>query len=198
MDELLEFKKNAILGKISGQPLCEEYKAALRKCGNDKEMLVRLALMQQSTPYLSHACYEKTGLSKEYILANFDEYINGKRTFENVEGVGGYTYQLYVGYDKDFEITADVTSLMWCNGSQIAIESTKCPVLYVSNKSDVSITGEGFNAIRVYLFDESVVNLDDFDENSSVLVYKYSKDARFEIGKYCLGKVKVFNKELKI
>lgn len=198
MDELLEFKKNAILGKISGQPLCEEYKAALRKCGNDKEMLVRLALMQQSTPYFSHACYEKTGLSKEYILANFDEYINGERTFDNVEGVGGYTYQLYVGYDKDFEITADVTSLMWCNGSQIVIESTKCPTLYISNKSDVYITGEGFNAIRVYLFDESVVNLDDFDEESSVLVYKYSKDARVEIGKYCLGKVKIFDKELKI
>lgn len=198
MDELLEFKKNAILGKISGQPLCEEYRAALRKCGNNKELLVRLALMQQSTPYLSHACYEKIGLSKEYILANFDEYINGKRTFENVEGVGGYTYQLYVGYDKDFEITADVTSLMWCNGSQLVIESTKCPTIYVSNRSNVHLVGDGYNSIRIYLFDESSVVLEDFDENSSVLIYKYSKDARVEIGKYCLGKVKVFDKELKI
>lgn len=198
MDELLEFKKNAILGKISGQPLCEEYRAALRKCGNNKELLVRLALMQQSTPYLSHACYEKIGLSKEYILANFDEYINGKRTFENVEGVGGYTYQLYVGYDKDFEITADVTSLMWCNGSQLVIESAKCPTIYVSNRSKVHLVGDGFNAIRIYLFDESSVTLEDFDENSSVLIYKYSADANVEIGKYCLGKVKIFDKELKI
>ena len=140
MDELLEFKKNAILGKISGQPLCEEYKAALRKCGNDKEMLVRLALMQQCTPYLSHACYESMGLTKEYILNNFGELINGKRIFENVEGVDGYTYQLYVGYDKDFEITADVTSLMWCNGSQIVIKPTKCPTVYISNKSKTEIT----------------------------------------------------------
>jgi hypothetical protein len=198
MDELLEFKKNAILGKISGQPLCEEYKAAWRKCGDDKEMLVRLALMQQSTPYLSHACYESMGLTKEYILSNFGELINGKRTFENVEGVGGYTYQLYVGYDKDFEITADVTSLMWCNGSQIAIESTKCPTIYVSNKSHISVSGDGYNSIRIYLFDESSVILEDFDENSSVLIYKYSEDANVETGKYCLGKVKVFNKELKI
>jgi hypothetical protein len=198
MDELLEFKKNAILGKISGQPLCEEYKAAWRKCGDDKEMLVRLALMQQSTPYLSHACYESMGLTKEYILNNFGELINGKRTFENVEGVGGYTYQLYVGYDKDFEITADVTSLMWCNGSQLVIESTKCPTIYVSNRSKVRLVGDGYNSIRIYLFDESSVILEDFDENSSVLVYKYSKDARVEIGKYCLGKVKIFDKELKI
>lgn len=198
MDELLEFKKNAILGKISGQPLCEEYRAAWRKCGDDKEMLVRLALMQQSTPYLSHACYEKTGLSKEYILNNFGELINGNRTFENVEGVGGYTYQLYVGYDKDFEITADVTSLMWCNGSQLVIESTKCPTIYVSNRSKVHLVGDGYNSIRIYLFDKSSVVLEDFDENSSVLIYKYSEDANVEIGKYCLGKVKVFNKELKI
>ena len=198
MDELLEFKKNAILGKISGQPLCEEYKAALRKCGNDKEMLVRLALMQQCIPYLSHACYESMGLTKEYILSNFGELINGKRIFENVEGVDGNTYQLYVGYDKDFEITADVTSLMWCNGSQIVIESTKCPTIYVSNRSKIHLVGDGYNSIRIYLFDESVVNLDDFDEESSILVYKYSKDARVEIGKYCLGKVKIFDKELKI
>lgn len=198
MDELLEFKKNAILGNINGQPLCQDFKQAWRACGNDKEMLVRLALMQQSQPYFSTACYENMGLTKEYILNNFGELINGKRTFENVEGVGGYTYQLYVGYDKDFEITADVTSLMWCNGSQLVIESTKCPTIYVSNRSKVHLVGDGYNSIRIYLFDESFVNLDDFDEESSILVYKYSKDARVEIGKYCLGKVKVFDKELKI
>ena len=111
---MLIFRKNALLGNISAEPLCQAYKQAWRMCGDDKEMLVKLALKQQSIPYLSHACYESMGLTKEYILNNFGELINGKRTFENVEGVDGYTYQLYVGYDKDFEITADVTSLMWC------------------------------------------------------------------------------------
>ena len=196
MDELLEFKKNAILGKISGQPLCEEYKAALRKCGNNKELLVRLALMQQSIPYLSHACYEKIGLSKEYILANFDEYINGKRTFEDVEGVGGYTYQLYVGYDKDFEITADVTSLMWCNDSQIVVEPTKCPTIYLSNRSNVHLVGEGYNTINIKLFDESELIVEDMDESSDVIVYRYSDNASIEEGKFCLKNVKVFNKKL--
>ena len=198
MDELLEFKKNAILGKISGQPLCEEYKAALRKCGNNKELLVRLALMQQCTPYLSHACYESMGLTKEYILNNFGELINGERTFENVEGVDGYTYQLYVGYYKDFEITADVTSLMWCNGSQIVIKPTKCPTIYLSNKSNVHIVGEGFNTVNIKLFDESKVMIDDIDKDSEVIVYKYSDKAAVEEGKYCFGKVKVFNKELRL
>lgn len=198
MDKLLEFKKNAILGKISGQPLCEEYKAALRKCGNNKELLVRLALMQQCTPYFSHACYESMGLTKEYILNNFGELINGKRTFENVEGVDGYTYQLYAGYDKDFEITADVTSLMWCNGSQIVIKPTKCPTVYISNKSKVRLVCDGYNTVNVKLFDESKLIVEDIDENSEIIVYKYSDKATVEEGKYCFGKVKVFNKELRL
>ena len=198
MDELLELKKNAILGKISGKPLCKEYRAALRKCGDDKEMLVRLALMQQCTPYLSHACYEKMGLSKEYILANFDEYINGKRTFDNVEGVFGFTYQIYVSHDQDFDVTADVTTLMWCHDITLNIKESKCPTLYVSNNSDIHVTLEGCNSIRIYLFDESRVTIDDSDDTCDVLVYKYNNRATVEIGKYGLGDVKVFNKELRL
>ena len=197
-DEMLKFKKNALLGNISAEPLCQAYKQAWRMCGDDKEMLVKLALKQQSIPYLSHACYKELGLTKEYILNNFGELINGKRTFENVEGVDGYTYQLYVGYDKDFEITADVTSLMWCNGSQIVIEPTKCPTLYISNKSNVHIVGEGFNTVNIKLFDESNITVDDTDNDSEVIVYKYSDKAAVDEGKYCFGKVKVFNKELRL
>ena len=197
-DEMLTFKKNALLGKISAEPLCMQYKQAWRACGNDKELLVRLALSQQSIPYLSHACYESMGLTKEYILNNFGELINGKRTFENVEGVDGYTYQLYVGYDKDFEITADVTSLMWCNGSQIVIKPTKCPTVYISNKSKVRLVCDGYNTVNVKLFDESELIVEDMDENSEVVVYKYSDKASVELGKFCLKEPKVFNKELRL
>lgn len=195
---MLTFKKNALLGKISAEPLCMQYKQAWRACGNDKESLVKLALSQQSIPYFSHACYEHLGLTKEYILENFSEYINGERTFENIEGVDGYTYQLYVGYDKDFEITADVTSLMWCNGSQIVIEPTKCPTIYLSNRSNVHIVCEGFNTINIKLFDESKVTVQEFDEDSDVIIYKYSDKACVELGKFCLKEPKVFNKELRL
>lgn len=197
-DEMFDFKRNALLGNISGEPLCEHYKQAWRLCGNDKEMLVKLALMQQSSPYFSHACYRKLGLSKEYILNNFGELINGKRTFENVEGVDGYTYQLYVGYDKDFDIISDVTSMMWCNNIQIAVKATRCPVIYISNRSNVHLIGDGYNSINIKLFDESKVTIEDLDENSEVIVYKYSDKATVKEGKYCFGKVKVFNKELRL
>lgn len=195
---MITFKRNALLGNINGQPLCSDFKTAWRMCRNDKEMMVRLALMQQAIPYFSTACYESMGLTKEYILNKFGELINGKRTFENVEGVDGYTYQLYVGYDKDFEITADVTSLMWCNGSQIVIEPTKCPTLYISNRSNVHIVGDGFNTVNIKLFDESKITVEDIDKDSEFIVYKYSDNAAVEEGKYCFGKVKVFNKELRL
>lgn len=191
------FKKNALLGNISAEPLCQAYKQAWRMCGDDKEMLVKLALKQQSIPYLSHACYESMGLTKEYILNNFGELINGKRTFEDVEGASGYTYQMYVGYDDDFDISADVTSIMWCNSS-VVIPKTKCPTLYISNYSDVHVVLDGYNSPRIYLFDESKVTIDDCDKTSDVMVYKYDSRADVVLGKFCLKEPKVFNKELRL
>lgn len=196
-DEMLKFKKNALLGNISAEPLCQAYKQAWRMCGDDKEMLVKLALKQQSIPYLSHACYERMGLTKEYILNNFGELINGKRTFEDVEGASGYTYQMYVGYDDDFDISADVTSIMWCNSS-VVIPKTKCPTLYISNYSDVHVVLDGYNSPRIYLFDESKVTIDDCDKTSEVMVYKYDSRADVVLGKFCLKEPKVFNKQLKL
>ena len=195
---MLTFKKNALLGKISAEPLCMQYKQAWRACGNDKELLVRLALSQQSIPYLSHACYKNLGLTKDYILENFSEYINGKRVFNDVEGVNGYTYQLYVAFNSDFKAVADVTSLMWCNDTSVNIEATKCPLFYVSNNSDVHFVLDGYNSIRIYLFDESKVMIDDADETCDVLVYKYSNRAQFETDKFCFANVKIFNKTLRL
>ena len=147
---------------------------------------------------MSHACYENLGLTKEYILENFGEYINGKRTFENTEGVAGYTYQLYVGFKHDFKAVADVTSMMWCSSPLVEIEATKCPIFYVSNSSNVHFLLNGFNSPKIYLFDDSKVMIDDADEESEVIIYKYSANAKVETGKYCFGKVKVFNKQLKL
>lgn len=199
MDELLEFKKSAILGKISGQPLCEEYKAFLRKCGNDKEMLVRLALMQQCIPYFSTACYKGLGLTKDYIKQEFKDYINGV-VFNDCDDVKGYTYSLYVDwdYENDLNISTDVSSIMWTVGASVVVPKCKCPNIYVSNGSDISLVCEGFNTVNIKLFDRSVLTVEDLDESSDVVVYRYSKDAKVELGKYCLGMVKVFDKELRL
>ncbi len=196
--EMIDFTRNALLGNISGQPLCASYKAALRQCGDDKEMLVRLALQQQSMPYVSTACYKRLGITKEYIMDNYGDYINGNKTFEDVEGVRGYTYQMYVGYDKELIITSDVTTLMWCNDICIKVPETKCPTIYVSNNSNVHLHCKGFNSVSIKLFDESCVIIDNLYKNSDVIVYKYSNNADVETTNNCFGGVKIFNKQLKL
>lgn len=192
------FYKAALSGEIS-TPLCSKYKSAWRKCGDDKEMLMRLALSQQAQPFVATHAYMQNGITKDYVKTQFKDYINGY-TFMNCDGVDGYSYGLYVDWDKENDLVADkdVVGIMWTKEVNIIIPQTKCTTIYVSNRSNVHLVGDGYNSIRIYLFDESFINLDDFDEESSILVYKYSKDARVEIGKYCLGKVKVFDKELKI
>ena len=195
---MISFQKHALLGDINGQPLCGAYKAAWRACGNDKEMMVRLALKQQSQPYFGHACYEKMGLTKEYIMENFAEYINGNKIFNDVEGVEGYNYELYVGFEGILSVTVDVLCMMWCNCTNVEFERFKSPVLYVSNKSKINLTLNGYNSPIIYLFDESVVNVYDMDETCKVTIYKFSDKAKVEKGKYCMGEVKVFNKKLRL
>lgn len=198
-DEMFEFKRNALLGNISGQPLCQDYKMALRKCGDDKEMLVKLALRQQASPYFSTACYKELGLTKDYIKENFADYING-HILNDCDGVKGYTYSLYVDWDyvNDLDVKTDVCSVMWTVGANIIIPQTKCPTLYISNKSNVHIVCEGFNTINIKLFDESKVTVQEVDENSDVIIYKYSDKTSVELGKFCLKEPKVFNKELRL
>lgn len=197
--EMFEFERNALLGNVSGQPLCADYKSALRQCGNDKEMLIRLALRQQSMPFFSTACYKKLGFTKEYIKKEFKDYINGY-VVKNADGVDGYTYALYVDwdYENDLDVKTDVTSIMWTVGANIVVPVTKCPTLYISNRSNVHLVCDGYNTVNVKLFDKSKITIEDLDEKSSVVVYKYSDDAMVELGKFCLGKVNVFNKELRL
>jgi hypothetical protein len=48
------------------------------------------------------------------------------------------------------------------------------------------------------LFDNSKITIEELDEESCVTVYKYSDSASVELGKFCLGNVKVFNKKLRL
>ena len=196
---MLEFNKNAILGNIGGEPLCADYKQRWRMCGDDKEKLVNLSMMQQSLPYFVTACYNGLGLTKEYIKEKFKDYING-RVLNDCDGVSGYTYALYVDwdYENDLEINTDVASIMWTVGANIVVPQTKAPTIYISNRSNVHLVCDGYNSINVKLFDDSVLTIEDLDENSNVVVYKYGGDAKVELGKYCLGSVKVFPKELRL
>lgn len=197
---MFDFYKNALSGVMTA-PLCADYKNEWRGCNNDKDKLVRLVMRQQSLPYFITHCYSGNGLSKEYILRTFGDYVNEsteKAIVNDADGVKGYTYSLYVAFEGIFRAVTDVLTAMWCSNTSVEIPASKCPVIYCGCGSDVSITCEGYNSPIIYLFDDSKVTIEDCDEDSEVVVYKYSEDAVVEEGKYCLGRVKVFQKELRL
>lgn len=193
-DASFNYYKNALLSN-----LCEEYKAEWRAKRNDKLALIKLALRQQSLPHVASFAYQGKGITKEYMLKEFGEYLNGY-VVNDADKVKGYTYTWYVDYDydNDIDVTCDVTHISWTKDKTLVVPKCKAPILYVSNKSNVTIVGDGYNSITIYLFDESKVTLEDFDEESTVTVYKYSDKCEVEQGKFCFGKVKEFSKELRL
>jgi len=197
-NQMQSFYKNALIGSLC-EPLCDEYKAKWRACGDDKERLVALALNQQSCPYVATYCNKGKGVTKEYILHEYKDYINGY-TISNADGVDGYTYGLYVDYEpnEDLVVDKDVIHAMWCVGTSMVVPETKCSTIYISNKSNIHLVCGGYNSIRIYLFDTSVLTIEDLSEESDVIVYKYSARCRVDKGKFCLGKVSEFNKELRL
>lgn len=192
MDEMLYFRKNALLAN-----LCKEWSNMWAACHDDKEKLMRLVLMQQSAPYFADFCYRGKGLTKDYCKREFSDYING-RIFNDCDNVNGFSYAMYIDAHTGFKIVSDVAQLLWCDNVDVTIPKTKCPILYVSNSSTIHITCDGYNCPHIYLFDDSKVTIDDADEDSKVVIYKYSDNAQVELGKYCLADVKVFNKKLKL
>lgn len=191
--DLFNYYKHAL-----SNGLCSEYKGRWRACHDNKEQLVKLVMAQQSLPHFIHYCYNGMGLSKEYIQETFGDYINGNAVINDADGVDGYTYSLYVGFKGDFKAAVDVLSLMWCNNTNVTVETSKCPVIYVGCGSHVHLSLDGYNCPHIYLFDDSKVTIDDTDEDSKVVIYKYSDKAQVELGKYCLADVKVFDKQLKL
>lgn len=189
---MMFFLKNALLNN-----LCGEWKNMWKACKNNKEKLVRLSLMQQSIPFFASYCYNGKGLTKDYLLSEFKNYTDGK-ILQDCDNVKGYSYRLFAGYTDDIREQADVTHLMWSDIPIYVVERYKAPILYISNKSTVSLIADGYNYIRVYLFDESELVIEDLDEESTVIVYKYSDKCKVTKGKYCLGKVNEFEKQLRL
>lgn len=191
--DLFNYYKHAL-----SNGLCSEYKGRWRACHDNKEQLVKLVMAQQSLPHFIHYCYNGMGLSKEYIQETFGDYINGNAVINDADGVNGYTYSLYVGFKGVFKAAVDVLSFMWCNNTNVTVGTSKCPVIYVGCGSHVHLSLDGYNCPHIYLFDDSKVTIDDADEDSKVVIYKYSDKAQVELGKYCLADVKVFDKQLKL
>ena len=190
--EMFFFYRNAL-----ARNLCGEYSKEFKKDLEDNERLFNLCLRQQSIPYFATACYQKWGLDDKFLKDRFGDLLNGKYTAKNCDNVEGYTYQLWCDSESPINVSCDIIHIMY-DICEVVIPQTKCPTIYVSNKSDINITAKGYNTIRIYLFDESQVRIDILDEDSSVIIYKYSPDCNVVLGDNCNGKVKQFDKELRL
>ena len=198
-DELFDFYKNALSGVLS-DPLCAEYRDEWRASSGDKERLVALSLRQQSIPFFAHYCSEGKALDEDYILRNFSDYINGY-TILDADGVYGYTYGLYVDWDSDNDLVVDknVSHVMWTTDATLLVPKTKCPIIYLSTNSNIHLVCDGYNYIKVYMFDKSVLTIDDCDNSTSVVVYKYDRRCDVRKGRYCIcDKIHEHEKELRL
>lgn len=197
--EHLEFNKNALQGVLTA-PLCAEYKADWRKCGDDTKSLLDLILRQQSLPFFTTHCYKGVGLSKEYTKKRFGKYLNGKYRALNVDGVeGDYYSTLYITDKNVNNLADDVCCFMWSNVDDLNIKPTKATKLYITCGSNVRLNCGGYNCVTIMLFDDSKIVLDDIDEASMITIYNYSAQSSIEYGKFCFSeKIKVFNKELRL
>lgn len=194
MDELFKYKKAAL---VNG--LCNEYKGYWQAAGSDKLKLFTLAMAQQSIPHLVTYAYNGIGLTKQYVLDNFNDYINGKTPIYDADGVEGYTYALYISQNRTLTPLQDVISCMWCNDVTLHLKTAKCGFIYISNKSDIKLSLDGFNSPKIYLFDESTLTIEDADETCSATIYKYSDKCKVNYGKFCLSKrIKEHQKELRL
>lgn len=196
--DVFNYMKNSLIGRLS-EPLCDEYKALWRKCGEDKKSLATLALSQQALPHFMTYSLNGLGVGKDCIKNEFSDYINGASVIMDADGVKGYTTSLYVDYTEDVVASENVLAFMYCKDVHIDIPSSHCPFIYVGCKSKININCCGFNSVFVYLFDESEVNIEYADDNCVVTIFKYSDKCKVSRSEYCFSeKVKEHRKELKI
>lgn len=196
-DEMFMFRRNASLNNLG-----EDWKNMWRESMGDKEKLVKLSLMQQSIPFFATYCHEGMGLSKAYIINTFKDYINGY-TIKDADDVKGYTYGLYVSPqtesdDGEINVDKDVSHFMFTKDVTLIVSRTKCPTIYVSNGSNVRLICDGYNSVRIYLFDDSRVEVEDAGGECSVTAYLYSEESDVTLGAYAFVDVKKFRKKLKL
>lgn len=189
---MFTFRRNALLAN-----LCREWDTKWSACKDDKEKLMKLALMQQSAPYIADFFYRGVGLSKEYVKRQFSDYIDGK-TFYDCDEVCGYTYGMYVDAKHPIEIEHDIIQFLWCDDAHVTLPELRSTKMYISNKSTIHVHCNGYNNVIVMLFDKSKVIFDKLSSTCRVNVYRYNDNADVVYDESSCENVNIFEKELRL
>lgn len=163
----------------------------------EKDEFVDFCLLPQAIPYMAVSMYEKWGLSKDYLLREFPNYINGKYISSRNDGIDANA-EFWVDFsDIEYLLKNQLYHITYTKNSKFTIEQTKCPIINVSNNSDVIIKCSKFNSIQVLIYDKSKVYIDAPDKSCKVLIEKYSDECEVDFDTDN-DNIKVVRKKLEI
>lgn len=153
-NELLTMKRNAVM-----LGLCGKYKGMWDNA-ESKKSLMDIALDANGVEFLCEACTDGWGLSTEFLLKEFSDYVNGNY----MSNRNGYTSAMYVGYGRYAEMppydgivsTTTLTVLIDCTIFLTIPKYTVCKI-YVCRGCDIEIKCSGKCDIYVYGNDTSIV-----------------------------------------
>jgi hypothetical protein len=139
--ELLKLKRNAI---ILG--LCGQYKGIWDNCKSKKD-LVDAAIDANGIEFMADSIAFGWGLSKEFLITEFDEYINGK--YRRIKD--GYSSELHVGEENNtISVMSTLNLFAYSKNVTIYVPQNSFCRIYLTKCYSVRIKADGKFELYVY------------------------------------------------
>ena len=140
-NELLKLKRNAV---ILG--LCGQYKSIWDGCKSKKD-LIDTAIDANGIEFMADSIAFDWGLSKEFILSEFGEYINGK--YQRMRD--GYSSELYVGAESNtISVRSTLNLFAYCDGVTTFVPNGCFCRIYLVKCHNAHIKNDGKFELVVY------------------------------------------------
>lgn len=145
VNNILELKR-----KSFGLGLCGKYKSAWDDV-TDAKGLFDLAMSVDGVEYLADGIAFGWGLTKDYLLREFDGFINGKY----VSRQNGYTSAMFVGGDGEVTVNTTVVLFVGHKG-KIRVPRSTVSKIYLCDDCEVDLLCEG--RCEAYLYGKKKSN----------------------------------------
>lgn len=133
---ILELKRKAL-----AMGLCGEYGEKWADAATQKE-LVDLASDINGADFLCSSVAKGWGLSKDFLLRNFGDYINGRYVSRH-GGTKGYTSEVFIGCDGEIRARATILIILYSNVTVYVPENHACRVFAAGN-TNIAIQCDGY------------------------------------------------------
>lgn len=131
---ILQLKRKAIaIG------LCQDYKEKWNNSTTNKD-LADLALDINGADFICASVEKEWGLTKEFILNNFTQYINGKYIAGQRKD---YTSEIFVGYNGEITARTTILIILYSNAIIHIPQNHACKIFAAKN-SMINITCDGY------------------------------------------------------